>query len=57
MDNEVTVPREILGEAAKLAKGGVGGGQDFAEGGGRDASKIPDVLRTAVELVRRKAEG
>jgi alanyl-tRNA synthetase len=49
--------REILSEAAKLAKGGVGGGQNFAEGGGRDASKIPDVLRTAVELVRRKAEG
>jgi alanyl-tRNA synthetase len=49
--------REILSEAAKQAKGGVGGGQDFAEGGGRDASKISDVLRTAVELVRRKAEG
>jgi alanyl-tRNA synthetase len=47
----------ILREAAKQARGGAGGSPQFAQGGGQDASKIDAVLRTAVDLIRKKAEG
>jgi alanyl-tRNA synthetase len=46
----------ILREAAKQAQGGAGGSPQFAQGGGQDASKIDAVLRTAVELIRKRAE-
>jgi alanyl-tRNA synthetase len=50
--------KEILDGALKTHKaGGAGGRPSFARGGGRDASKVEDVLHTAVDLIRRKAEG
>jgi alanyl-tRNA synthetase len=49
--------REILGAAAVVA-GGKGGGQpEFAQGGGKDPTKVQEVLETAVDIIRRKAEG
>jgi alanyl-tRNA synthetase len=47
----------ILREAASQAQGRAGGSAEFANGGGGDASRMPEVLQTAVELIRRKAEG
>lgn len=46
----------LLREAARSAQGGAGGTAEFAYGGGRDASKVGDVLETAVRLIRKKAE-
>lgn len=46
----------LLREAARGAQGGAGGTAEFAHGGGRDASKVGDVLETAVRLIRQKAE-
>lgn len=46
----------LLREAARSAQGGAGGTAEFAHGGGRDASKVQDVLETAVQLIRKKAE-
>lgn len=47
----------ILREAAKQAQGGAGGSAEFAQGGGKDASKVEQVLHAAVDLIRQKAEG
>ena len=47
----------ILREAARQAQGGAGGDAEFATGGGRDASRVDDVIQTAVDLIRRQAEG
>lgn len=47
----------ILREAAQQAKGNAGGRPEFAQGGGRDASKVSNVLQTALEIIKRKAEG
>jgi alanyl-tRNA synthetase len=44
----------LLKEAAK-GRGGAGGNPEFASGGG-DPSKVEDVLTSAVELIRRRAE-
>jgi alanyl-tRNA synthetase len=46
----------ILREAARQAGGGAGGSAEFAQGGGKDPSKIGKVLTTAVELIRQRAE-
>jgi alanyl-tRNA synthetase len=46
----------ILKQAASLAKGGAGGNAEFAKGGGTDPSKVQDVLHTAVDLIRQRAE-
>jgi alanyl-tRNA synthetase len=46
----------ILREAARRAGGGAGGNAEFAQGGGKDASKVDDVLETAVNLIKRTAE-
>lgn len=45
----------ILKEAAR-GRGGAGGNPEFASGGG-DATKVEDVLTSAVELIRQRAEG
>jgi alanyl-tRNA synthetase len=44
-----------LREVAKVAGGGGGGRPEFAQAGGRDASKVDEALRTAVDIVRRQA--
>jgi alanyl-tRNA synthetase len=46
---------EILRRAAREAQGGAGGSAEFAQGGGRDASKVQDVLNAAVDLIRERA--
>ncbi len=46
----------LLREAARSAGGGAGGSAEFAHGGGRDASKVQEVLETAVQLIKKKAE-
>ncbi len=48
--------RTLLNEAVRQAQGGAGGSAEFAQGGGRDASKLDDVLRTALSLIRQKAD-
>jgi alanyl-tRNA synthetase len=47
----------ILREAARQAGGNAGGNPEFAQGGGKDASKVQEVLRAAVDLIRQRAEG
>jgi alanyl-tRNA synthetase len=50
--------RDILKEAAAhTGAGGAGGSNEFAQGGGRDASRVDDLLRAAVDIIRKKAEG
>ncbi|MGH2442245.1 MAG: alanine--tRNA ligase [Chloroflexota bacterium] len=48
--------RQILGEAARRAQGGAGGTAEFAQGGGRDASKLDEVLNEAVSLIKQRAK-
>jgi alanyl-tRNA synthetase len=58
LESEGYNAREILNDAlTKNHAGGAGGTPRFAQGGGKDASKVPAVLHTAVDLIRRKAEG
>ncbi len=45
----------ILREVAKAAGGGGGGRPDFAQAGGRDASKVDDALKLAAALVKQQA--
>ncbi len=45
-----------LREVAKIAGGGGGGKPEFAQAGGRDASKVSDALAKACEIVRAQAE-
>ncbi|MEN6371513.1 MAG: alanine--tRNA ligase [Armatimonadota bacterium] len=45
----------LIREVAKVAGGGGGGRPEFAQAGGRDASKVDEALQTAVELVRKQA--
>ncbi len=45
----------IIREVAKVAGGGGGGRPDFAQAGGRDASKLDEALAKAEELVRQQA--
>ena len=50
--------KQLLNDALRThGAGGAGGQAWFARGGGRDASKVPDVLHTAVDLIRQRAEG
>lgn len=42
----------ILREVAKVAGGGGGGKPEFAQAGGKDASKVDEALAKAVELIR-----
>lgn len=44
--------RTILGDAAKAVGGGAGGGDDLAQAGGRDASRIDDALAMAAVAAR-----
>lgn len=46
----------LLREVAKVAGGGGGGKAEFAQAGGKDASKVEDALKTAAELVRKQSE-
>ncbi|MBP6965164.1 MAG: alanine--tRNA ligase [Armatimonadetes bacterium] len=47
----------LVREIAKVAGGGGGGRPDFAQAGGRDASKLDEALSRAEELVRGQAGG
>lgn len=44
-----------LREVAKVAGGGGGGRPEFAQAGGRDASKVDQALAKAVEIIKAKA--
>ncbi|MFP4077788.1 MAG: alanine--tRNA ligase [Candidatus Izemoplasmataceae bacterium] len=45
----------LVKEAAKIAGGGGGGRPDFAQAGGRDVSKVDDVLKHVKETLDEKA--
>ena len=45
-----------LREVAKVAGGGGGGKPEFAQAGGKDASRVDDALAKAVEIIRTQAE-
>ncbi len=47
----------IIREVAKVAGGGGGGRPDFAQAGGRDASKLGAALDKAKELIEAQAKG
>jgi alanyl-tRNA synthetase len=47
---------ELVKELAPIIGGGGGGRPDFAEAGGKDASKIDEMLARAREMVRRALE-
>jgi len=47
----------LLREVAKVAGGGGGGKPEFAQAGGRDASKVSDALAKAEEMIRAQAGG
>ena len=44
---------DLLKAVAPLVQGSGGGRPEFAQGGGKDPSKIPDVLKRTEELVQR----
>jgi len=44
-----------LREVAKVAGGGGGGKPEFAQAGGKDASKVDEALAKAVEIIREQA--
>jgi alanyl-tRNA synthetase len=48
--------RALLKEIMKLLGGGGGGKPEYAQGGGGDASKLPEALGRAPELVRKALE-
>jgi len=48
--------RAPIAEAMKIVDGSGGGKQDFAQGGGTNASKIEEALDTAVRLVKEALE-
>lgn len=45
----------ILRDVARVAGGGGGGKPEFAQAGGKDASKIPAALEKAAEIIRTQA--
>ena len=45
----------LIREVAKVAGGGGGGKAEFAQAGGKDASKVDEALETAVALVQARA--
>jgi alanyl-tRNA synthetase len=45
----------ILREVAKVAGGGGGGKPEFAQAGGKDASKVPQALAKAEEMIKAQA--
>jgi alanyl-tRNA synthetase len=47
---------ELLKAIAPLVQGSGGGRPEFAQGGGKDPSKIQDALRRAEEVVRHALE-
>jgi len=49
--------RAILADAAKAVGGGAGGGDDLAQAGGRDASRIDDALAIASRAARDALAG
>jgi alanyl-tRNA synthetase len=46
----------IIKEAAKIAGGGGGGRPDMAQAGGKDASKIDEALKHAIEIIRQQLQ-
>ena len=46
----------LLREVAKVAGGGGGGRPEFAQAGGKDASKVPDALKKAEEIIAAQAQ-
>jgi alanyl-tRNA synthetase len=44
--------RSVLAEAAKAVGGGAGGGDDLAQAGGRDATRLDEALRIAADAAR-----
>jgi alanyl-tRNA synthetase len=49
--------RTVLSEAARAVGGGAGGGDDLAQAGGRDASRIDEALATAGRTAREAVGG
>ncbi len=47
----------LVKQLAPLVGGGGGGRPDFAEAGGKDASKIPDLLAAARPLIEKLLQG
>ncbi|MEO0648854.1 MAG: DHHA1 domain-containing protein, partial [Cyanobacteria bacterium J06650_10] len=48
---------KFIGGIAKLCGGGGGGRPNFAQAGGRDASKLPEALETAKAQLKEALEG
>ena len=46
----------MIREVAKIAGGGGGGKPEFAQAGGKDASKVDEALNKAVEIIKAQAE-
>jgi alanyl-tRNA synthetase len=49
--------RTVLGDAARTVGGGAGGGDDLAQAGGRDATRLDEALATAARAAREAGTG
>jgi alanyl-tRNA synthetase len=49
--------RDVLADAARLVGGGAGGGDDLAQAGGRDASRLDEALALAASTARARLKG
>lgn len=46
--------KEVIGEVAKIIKGGGGGRENFAQAGGKEVNSLPEALERGLQLIKDK---